>query len=144
MIIYKKGDFIESAMWFATPDEKQECKRSIRKAIEKCEEAMILAPVSWAEYSPDHKRCPDPPEGSEHGITLLVGEAEVLAIKEPPPVSRFVDNLEHKDLNLLRNITRSAHLKYNPDSDLLTDAQCDQIIESMGPEAAVKTMRAMH
>lgn len=47
----------------------------------------------------------------------------------------FVLDLEANDLALLRAITRRAH------GGRLTDFECDAIIESYGPDAAVDVVR---
>ena len=48
----------------------------------------------------------------------------------------FVLNLDPKDLLRLRKITRRASGQHN-----LTDYECDMIIEELGPDTAVETLR---
>lgn len=142
--IFRKGDVVESAMWYRNPKEKKACRLAIMRHISQASEAMILAPIEWSELSPEHERCPEPPPDAERGIMLLVGEAEVKEIKDVPNKNRFVDQLGPKDLLLIRNITRSIYMGYNQGEDTLSDDECDLLIETMGPDAAVKTMREMH
>ena len=134
------GDLIEAAFWFSSPTEKQEAKRSIRKAIGRVEDAALLSPVTWAELPPDNERAPEPPEGSPRGVMLLVGEAKVLSVKKAvTKPDGFVGQLDVKDLAELRRVTRSAYAKSNP-GITLTDWECDQYIERIGPDSALKTL----
>lgn len=47
----------------------------------------------------------------------------------------FVLNLDPKDLKRLRKITRRASGMH------LTDYECDMIIEELGPDIVIKTLR---
>ena len=141
--IYRQGDFIEAAAWFSSPDEKNRCKLSISKSIAQADGILVMGPIQWSELSPEHERCPEPPEDAERGVMLLVGEAEVLDIPRDGAKSRFVDGLGIKELLMLRNITRKIHLAYNP-GESISDQDCDHMIEAMGPEALEEALSTLH
>jgi len=50
----------------------------------------------------------------------------------------FIAQLEKKDLERLRKITRHAYFKKN--RQIPTVEQCDQYIEELGPDAAVDAL----
>jgi hypothetical protein len=57
------------------------------------------------------------------------------------PATGFIYDLTAKDLARLREVTRLMHYQAYPDSPLLTDAECDEIIERIGPQVALKNLR---
>lgn len=136
----KPGEVIESAIWI-TGDEPQELRQryeqDVTQAIDDLchEHGVIHGPLHWREKLPGSDRVPAVPDhiqGSQ--VRLLVAEAEVTG--EVPKVSgSFIANLEPKDLTRLRFITRRAS------KSQLTDQECDEIIEHLGPEAALDTLR---
>ena len=75
-------------------------------------------------------------------VRLLIGEAKVGSYRRPVIVKQtgFVEDLTKEDRDRLRKLTRRAHAKTHP-GDRLTDRHCDKIIEALGPDVAVKTLR---
>ena len=53
----------------------------------------------------------------------------------------FNSLLEPGDLARLRTLTRWAHRAHNPTDRPLTDFECDEVIDALGPEAAAETLR---
>ena len=138
--IYVKGDIAEFALWYVTPEEKQQAKKAIRTHIEILDKVCVMAPVKWREYSPGEDRCPLPREDAPHDIRLIAGESEVMAVRSPPKQGSFVNELDKNDLSKLRTITRKAHARQY--ATILTDPQCDEVIEKLGPSVALKTLRS--
>lgn len=56
--------------------------------------------------------------------------------------SGFVADLDAKDLHRLREITRRAYRQRFPNSPPLADSVCDHYIEQLGPQSAVRALRA--
>lgn len=136
------GEVIESAIWI-TGDESEELRNrythDVTLAIaDLCrEQGVIHGPIQWLEKAPGSERVPAVPDhikGSR--VRLWVAEATVLEYAPQTSTGSFIANLDQKDLVRLRLLTRRAAKRS------LSDADCDQIIESFGPEAAVETLRA--
>lgn len=135
------GDVIESGIWL-TGDEPQELKvrykQDVTQAIDDlCREHNVLhGPVQWIEKKPGEDRVPEVPDHIQgSNVRLLIAEAEVTEYAPITSQGSFVANLEKKDLLRLRAITRRAA------KTLLTDQDCDDIIEQLGPDAALETLR---
>lgn len=141
----KIGDVIETAIWL-TGEENQEMRsryeRDVTEAIDcLCQEQHYLhGPVRFTEKKPGQDRVPEVPDHI-HGINvrLLVAEAEVIAPAPQTVQGSFTANLDKKDLDRLRTITRQIRLKLH--KQRLTDEECDEVIEELGPEAALDTLR---
>jgi hypothetical protein len=141
----KLGDILEAAIWI-TGDEAPEIRAryegDVRVSITRaCEQAGVIAgPVQWIEKRPEDDRVPEVPDhitGSR--VRLLVAEAAVVAQAPMNPAGSFVANLDRIDLERLRALTRRQHAREMPGT--LSDEQCDEIIEAIGPEAAIATLR---
>lgn len=137
----KIGDVIEAAIWI-TGDENQSTRKRYEQDV--CQAISDMSadarfehgPVIFTEKRPGDDRVPPVPDHI-HGsrVRLLVAESTVTGIAVQTPKGSFVANLEKKDLLRLRLITRMAA------KSELTDDECDKIIEEIGPEAAVDTLR---
>lgn len=53
---------------------------------------------------------------------------------------KFGDDLSFEDRQTLRHVVRRVHRKYF--RDIPTNAECDQLIEALGPEAQLKMLKA--
>ncbi len=145
----KIGDMVESAIWL-TGEESQEMRTRYEIDVSRsidilCDEkGFSHGPVMFIEKRPEEDRVPEVPDHiSGQRVRLLVAEA-VLTEKSLAQVSgSFIYNLDRIDLQRLREITRRVHLQYNPDQRL-NDMECDKIIEEIGPDAAIDTLRKMH
>lgn len=135
------GDLIESAIW-VTGDEPPELRaryeQDVREAISYLcfEHGFVSGEVTFIEKHPmdDVIEVPDHVFGQR--VRLLVGEATVVEKLIESSKGSFVANLDIKDLQRLRGIIRTHRQ--------LSDLDCDEIIEQIGPEAAVDTLRSIH
>jgi len=139
------GDVIESAIWL-TGEEGQEMRRryeaDVTSAIDDLchEHNLIHGPVQFIEKKPGQDRVPEVPDHIQGiNVRLLVAESEVIASAPETSVGSFTANLEKIDLDRLRDITRQIHKRLN--GTILTNSQCDEVIEELGPEAALSTLR---
>jgi hypothetical protein len=104
---------------------------------------LAVGPPIWTELAPGDARVPEPPAHMSRGVRLLLGEANVLELLAFPVTPRaFVGDLEKHDLARLRVITRQAYAANNPGKPPLTNAQADEAIEAIGPDSAMKAVRA--
>jgi len=141
----KVGDTVETAMWL-TGDEPREMverfKLEVTGAIDElCEtEGYFHGEVIFMEKHPDDERVPEVPEHIQgQKVRLLVGESP-LVVKLPEETEKsFVANLDRKDLTKLRLLTRKAAAKHF--KRVLSDIQADEIIESLGIDSALATLR---
>lgn len=143
----KPGEVLETAIWLDGTETteliaryKEDCHECIRLAAD--EHKVLFSPIEFTEKKPGEDRVPPVP-GHIHGpdVRLLIAEAMVLC-HAPQIITRsFLMDLDPKDLERLRQITRRVHAKDRPRGALLTDAQCDAIIEEIGPQAAYETVR---
>ena len=143
----KPGDMIEIAIWMTGAETAREiehwktvvCADIVSEAERN--HNVEIGPLTFTEKRPGDDRVPSvPAQISGPDVRLLVAEAKVAAGR--PVILRetgFATDLDKKDLARLRQITRRAHAKAHP-GDRLTDRNCDQIIESLGPETAVRTL----
>lgn len=147
--VMKLGEPIEFAIWI-TGDEAPEIRRQYEQDIRDAFKTVCAGkgfehgPVTFVEKLPGAERVPEVPkhiQGSR--VRLLVAEATVVAAVVQTSRGSFCANLEKKDLQRLRAITRRAWQKQHPQA-LLTDQQCDECIEQLGPAAALETLRANH
>jgi hypothetical protein len=108
------------------------------------ENSVIMSEPAFTEKLPGEERVPPVPGHiSGPGVRLLVCEATVVASLKADIVKStgFVHDLDKRDLERLRQITRAAHQKAQPMERLLTDAECDAVIEEIGPQSALATVR---
>lgn len=140
------GEVIESAIWI-TGNEPVEMRRQyeidVTQAIDDlCDEhGLSHSPVKFIEKRPGDERVPPVPDHIQGDkVRLLIAEATVDYPDVCNSVGSFVANLEKKDLDTLRKITRREWAKKYP-VDVLSDEQCDDYIEELGPESALDTLR---
>jgi hypothetical protein len=132
----KPGDLAECAIWVdGTESEamlrqwKADCAFMMASAHEP---KLKLGPLSFEIKHPGEDRVPEVPEQIRGpNVRLLIATAQVLGF-EIARKATFVDDLSEADLVKLRGITRRQHGHRGP----LSDAQCDQVIERLGPVAA--------
>jgi hypothetical protein len=136
----KPGDLAECAIWI-TGEETETMLRQWKVdcaylMAQQQEPKLKLGPVSFEIKRPGDDRVPQVPHHlSGPDVRLLVATAEVLGFETTKRES-FVDQLDKSDLKRLRLITRAQHGKK------LTDVQCDQIIDRLGPGVAAQTVRS--
>lgn len=144
----KTGDVIENAIWI-TGDEPEGLKEKYRKDVsgtidDLCEqEGFIHGPITMYELRPGDESVPIvPPHIYGSRVRLLVVESTLVKKLVLEGEGSFIGELEHKDLLRLRAITRKAIQKTYPRQVL--DYECDEVIEKLGPEAALDALRIVH
>jgi hypothetical protein len=139
------GDIIESAIWLTGEESLELRKRYKRDVIESidylCQEQRYLhGQIQFTEKKPGQDRVPEVPDHIQGiNVRLLVAEAEVVGKAPETSIGSFTANLDRVDLDRLRAITRRIRLKLY--KQRLTDEECDEVIEELGPEAALDTLR---
>ena len=142
----KIGDTIEAAHWLTGEEtvlEVEMHRARVREAMDVlCKQGGFRhGPVRFMELQPDSEGVPEVPDHIQGmDVRLLVGECEIIAKRQQIEKRSFLGELDRKDLDRLRRITRRAHAKYRP-RERLTDLEVDDIIEQLGPEAALDTLR---
>lgn len=141
----KEGDVVESAIWLTgeeTEEQRMAYEYQVCGAISMLcrENGFFSGPVQFVEKRPGDARVPDVPEHI-HGdrVRLLIAEATVVAEVPVTLEGSFVNNLSPADLERLRAITRKHSFP-----EMLSDSQCDKIIEDYGPRAALATLKSLH
>lgn len=141
------GEVLEMAIWLDGTETlehveqwKHDCSYMMSRAFGN--PVLKLAPCQYFVKYPGEDRVPVPPPHIKGpNVRLLVAEALVVGFEPEIKTQSFLADLEPKDLELLRACTRKAWNARNRDT-WLTDDMCDQIIEEMGPQAAVQTLRS--
>ncbi len=143
----KPGDVVEIAFWLSGKETEEQLKHwkevFCTDVVKRTEHAnnVEIGPLEFSVKKPGDDRVPNvPDEISGPDVKLIVAEAKVGGYKLAPlqTQSGFVYDLTKTDLHRLRSITRKAHAKRT--GQRLTDAQCDQVIEHLGPDVAIKTL----
>lgn len=145
---FKTGDVLECAIWLCGTETDQEIQRwkdiDCAKAlsVQTDDEAFIIGPITFETKYPGDDRVPPVPDHI-HGpdVRLLIGEAEIVGRKAAPVLGSFLKDVDPKDLERLRSITRKAYAGANKGQPRLNDAECDLIIEKVGPRAAMAALR---
>ena len=139
------GDVIESAIWLTGEESDDMRKRYESEVIDAIdyfchEKRFIHSQIVFIEKKPGTDRVPEVPDHIQgQNVRLLVAEALIVGKSQETPKGSFVANLDKIDLERLRSITRKA--RYKLYKEHLTDAECDRVIEEIGPEAAIATLR---
>jgi hypothetical protein len=140
---------IEVSVWLTgreTPNQieafKKDCTEEVT-AFGVMNNVVMGTPI-FTEKKPGEDRVPQVPMHI-HGPDVRMLVCEALIVAERAMIvksSGFVQDLDPKDLAKLREITRRAHQKARPIEMPLTDAQCDAIIEQIGPTSALRSLGA--
>ena len=129
----KIGDMLPAALWFNNdhPKDKEDAKRGVEEALKMTAEdaGVTLGPIEWDIVDPMSSRVPTPPDNFQGDIKCMIGEALVVGLEKR--LVDFTDDLEEDDLERLRASTRS-----NAGAPDLTNEECDDIINSHGPDIA--------
>ena len=146
----KIGDTIHNAIWL-TGDEQQEMRDHYEGKVKEtitylcAEQGFTHGEYTISVHRPDKDLSkylkkpgvPDHIQGSE--VRLMVIEADVVEERPKVQIGSFVHNLERKDLMTLRKITRDAYVKHH--RTFPSQEEVDNIIEELGPDAALETLR---
>lgn len=141
----KPGETLEAAIWLdggETSEQLRQFKADMGEVIgEKCQSGdMLHGPLRFIEKQIGEDRVPPVPDHIQGlDVRLMVVEADITGYAPQPNKRVFVGDLEPKDLQRLRVITRTA---YEPNNlgQTLTDIECDDVIEELGPDSALRTL----
>ncbi len=145
----KPGDVLEAAIWLdgrETAEHRRLYEADLQEQLARAGNlyGMVIGPLMWTEMRLGEDRVPKVPDQiAGPDVRLLVAEARVVCRMPDYTVAggSFVDELEPADLARLRAITRRAHAWRKPGERRLTDAECDAVIERIGPETALRTLK---
>ena len=146
--IMKIGDEVENAIWLTGDEPEGMRKRYERDVIESidflCEDkGFYHGPVIFSEKRPGEDKVPPVPDHIQgQRVRLLIAEATITEKRPETSKGSFVANLDKKDLDKIRKMTREAYAKSY--GTLIGNTKCDEIIEELGPESAVETLRTLH
>lgn len=138
----KVGEVLEVAIWLTGTESEEKHAWFKREALDalgraEAEHGVKVGPVAWTEKRPEEDRVPPVPDYVQGpDVRLLVGEAEIVgeyANTNGVPLSM---DLEEEHLVRLRGIVRRKHAAAYPYRRALTDAECDEVIDEHGPDAA--------
>ena len=144
----KKNDTAQMAIWYCEEDDhrkiewwrKQGCQEQLDASAEHY--GVKMSPIRWYELEPGENDAGFPPEDCQGtNYKLLVAEADVIgnAVKTRP--TTFVQNLDFKDLEVLRKATRETYAKATGHPvTLLSDNACDELIDELGPDVTEKLL----
>lgn len=134
------GQTQEAAIWYKTPEQREQAKRYIQSAFNYDEgtHGLIFGPIVYTDADLNSRRAPKPPEP---GAKLLIGEAMVLGV-QPTRGEQFVANLDQRDLETLRNLTQKAWMADG--SKPLPLDRLDQVIADTAPDVMDKMLRYGH
>ena len=130
------GSTLESAVWVTgeeTPEQRRDYERRVAVKIAQLCHAygVMMGPLRSCLKKPGDDRVPQVPDHvSGPDVRLLVIEADVVS-----RTRAFVGELTGPDLQRLRALTRK-----HADRPL-SDVQCDDYIEALGPDAAMDALR---
>jgi len=142
------GEVIVNSIWM-TGDEPEGMKERYKKDILDSfdvlcrKEGFVHGPITMYEKRPGDGIVPVPDHIQGSKVRLLILEAELvekLVVASEP--TSFVSNLDRADLVKLRKITRDRGAKDL--KRIISNKECDEIIEELGPDAAVDTLRKNH
>ena len=147
----RPGDALEFSVWYNAAkilDPEFRFGDQCREPMENiCASAGLkCGPVSFTVLKPGDDRVPPVPKWLENvrGVLprLLVGTAtaEFPSSTESPGL---VQDLDKSDLEKLRAITRRKHQEFFPGSPPFRDYECDTMINAMGMEVVLQTLRQL-
>jgi len=142
------GEVIINSIWM-TGDEPEGMKERYKKDILKSfddlckEQGFVHGPITMYEKRPGDGIVPVPDHIQGSRVRLLILEAELVEklVVQSEPTS-FVSTLERSDLVKLRKITRDRAAKDL--KRIISNKECDEVIEELGPDAALATLRTIH
>ena len=143
----KLGEVIINSIWM-TGDEPEGMKERYKKDILESfdvlckQEGFVHGPITVHEKRPEEGIVPVPDHIQGSRVRLLIIEAELVEKLLVVVEASFVSTLERSDLVKLRKITRDRGAKDL--KRIISDAECDEVIEELGPDAALATLRTVH
>ena len=137
----KIGDILEPAsMWYNAdhPKEKEAAERGIESVLTMMaeEDNVVIGPIEWETLDPMSPRLPEPPGIFQGTIRCRVGYAYVVAHKETG--YSMSGDLSDEDRETMRIATRKKWAQVH--GEILSDEDCDKLLDQVGPEAAAETI----
>jgi hypothetical protein len=142
------GDLAHTAIWLDGKETEEEIARWKREAPEAmagwaAQRGWKIGPVELTTLRPGDRRCPKVPDHIQGpDVRLLAAEAEIVGTvfvtKEKPG---FAHDLEPDDFAKLAVITRRRYREAYPNEPELSDAQVRTLINDLGLETALDTLR---
>lgn len=143
----KPGDTIEAAIWLngeETPEQRRKFETDVREEIaDACSQNNLMyGPVVFKVLKIGEERVPPVPDHIQGAdVRLLVAETEIIGFTMLE--SGFTFELERHDLERLRTIARNSYAIAHHGATL-TDMECDDVINEIGPEAALEKLRQVN
>ena len=139
----KVGTVCQAAAWYHNLIAKDAAKTMVRSAFRQTEEneGVVFGPIVWGQMDPLDAGVPAPPENVKGDVGILRGEAAVIVVMPERLSAGFSRDLPTRELDVMRQVTRDAHSKARPEAELLTDMQCDVVIDEIAPVTAESIIR---
>ena len=139
----KIGEVCQAAAWYHDLTAKDAARSMVRSAFRQTEknEGVVFGPIEWGQMDPSDAGVPEPPEDVKGDVGILRGEAAVVVVMPERLSAGFSRDLPTRELDVMRQVTRDAHAKARPDAELLTDMQCDVVIDEIAPATAESIIR---
>ena len=140
------GDEITACIWIdgeETPEMRRRYEAEVTEAMDYlCASAgFTYSKLRWTEKHPEDEDVPPVPDHvTGRPIRLLVAEGTITGKRVQTKPDSFVANLGQGDLLRLREMTRAAYANHFR-GQRLSDAKCDDVIEAIGPDAALDALR---
>jgi hypothetical protein len=170
-VTVKLGETLETAVWISGAESPEMIENFKQSAVEGLDLAaqqakVTLGPTVWTIKKPGEDRVPPVPKWlerkiEEHGRRiaevaladgtqsqpvqgpfLLVCERQVISVAPVFGKRSFLADLSQDDLHRLRRITKQQWARKYGTKGMLTDSECDAIIEETGPDAAYHAVMA--
>lgn len=144
------GDEVYGAIWFDPLETGSRlfAAEQVKKVLDDYarDNNVTLSKPAYREMRPGE---PGVPQAPRPNVLLYYGSARIVAFGSGISVvpERFSQQIGNDDLQKLRKITReqwARSYKTNPVVGLkswLSDAECDNLVDEMGPETALKILR---
>lgn len=140
----KAGEVIWAAAWLTgeeTPAQRQAYEDRVAEAMDELchDKGLHRGDAQFYTRKPGEPNVPEVPDHIQgFDVQILIGEATILGPALKP--RGFIGDLDTVDLERLRVITRRQYEQKYP-GRTLSDAECDEVIEEIGPEAAMDAVR---
>jgi len=146
------GSALECAIWLdgkETAEQRRQFEADVRTSMTESmrQQGCVPGPLTFTERRPGEARVPPVPDHiAGPDVRLLVAECIVASHKiDVRREAGFCHDLEPADLATLRRITRRKYAEQYPalvkKNGHLTDRQCETLINDLGPETALATLR---
>ncbi len=137
------GEVFERGQWVRGEQEVSTAIKALFGLFIAAEKARLVCfgPIAVEVLALDDKRCPEPPvgpclDGPYTGMVVAYAEVKQLVVP-----SSFLESLSVGDLGSLRQVVRAEHQRTYPWMLPITDIECNEMIDKLGPGAAEKSIQ---